>query len=413
MTESSPFLPGPDFDRDLNLEELLVGVDRDKLPKAIGGMLETNIRILSMDGNVLIGEKKFEADKRVPLRVEIETVGYLEAEGGKGEELEAAAELVQLVLRCSARYLMTSALHHEAVQNDYEELQKKHQALLESECRYRELAGNLEQRVTGQVKAIERAQLCLYEAERMASVGHLAAGVAHEINNPIGFITSNLNTARSYVEKLATYAEKVRAAGTNATLASYWNEHELDDLLEDFQLLLQESVVGAERVARIVKDLKGFSNVDRSKEEIIDINEVIQSASNIAKQEIGQQVELTLDLGSLRPIRCQPGYLSQVFLNIMLNAKQATKLRGRIVVKTSLEGQRIRVTFTDSGEGIAEDVLPHIFDPFFTTRAVGQGTGLGLTVSRDVVLQHSGEIKVESKPGEGTTVTLWLPITDK
>lgn len=367
---------------------------------------------MDTDDNVLVGKAAISSGKRMPIHVELEPVAYIEADVSE-EILKAATVLIELLLRSAARYHMVSGLHLESVRADYEKLQQQHQALMESERRYKNLAENLEQQVQKQVKTIEATQRQLYHSEKMASVGQLAAGVAHEINNPIGFIRSNINSAQSYITKLSEFAEQLKAGGDAESLSSAWRAANLDFILEDFVELLADSIEGADRVALIVADLKGFSNVDRAEEEVIDINEIIRSVCNIANYQIKHTAEVKLELGELPPIRCRPGHLGQVFLNILLNAGQAMNgKQGEIRIQTVHKGNEIVIAITDTGQGIPDSVLTRIFEPFYTTRDVGEGTGLGLTVCQDIVNAHDGRIEVASKAGIGTTFNITLPHKD-
>lgn len=399
------------YDSALSLRELLSGIVPDKLSAALTVLLGAPARVVSADGTWVMGEVPLltESAKRLPLSHDLETVGYLETTAKDEARVRAVTVILESFMRSGARYFMASEMHIEVVKADYEELQRRHAALMASEARYKALAENLEERVKEQVDTIASAHRQLYQAERLASVGQLAAGVAHEINNPIGFIRSNLSTAQSYVQKFQGLAEQVRSSG-NAALAGAWQAADLDFVLEDFHSLLQESVDGADRVARIVSDLKGFSNVDQAEEEIVDLNDNIRSACNVAANQINSRAKLKLTLGELPPLRCKAGHLSQVFLNLLLNAAQAMKERGEIHIQSGVENGQIIIRFSDNGCGIPPEVLPRIFDPFFTTRAVGSGTGLGLTVSRDIIVAHGGSIEVSSAPGAGTTFTIHLPL---
>lgn len=286
-------------------------------------------------------------------------------------------------------------------------LLRKQQVIAEQ---YKDLAAHLEQRVAEQVKTIEGVQRQLYQSEKMSSVGQLAAGIAHEINNPIGFINSNLSTAKDYVESISAFGKQIRESADSEELESAWKEYDLDFVLDDFKSLLQESIDGAERVTAIVKDMKDFSNVDRVDEEVADINRVIKSACNVAHNQLGTDIELEFDMEDIPLTKCQPGHLGQVLLSLLQNAAQSIKGKGKITIQTSSKDRRILVRITDTGVGMPEEVMARIFEPFFTTRDVGQGIGLGLTVSRDIVLAHGGEIEVESDQGKGTTVSFWLPV---
>jgi signal transduction histidine kinase len=295
------------------------------------------------------------------------------------------------------------------MREDYQQLLAKHAALIESEARYRALSAELEGRVQEQVATIEAAQRQLYQAEKMASVGSLAAGVAHEINNPMGFIRSNLATAAGYVRRLAALAPLV-ARSAEPALREAWAKGDMDFVLEDFAALLEESVAGADRVAKIVADLKAFSSVDSAEEEFADLNENLRAVANVAAPQLAGRATLTLELSPLPRLRCHPGKLNQVFLSLVQNAIQAVGAGGRIRVGSACGEGELRITVCDDGAGMAPEVLARAFDPFYTTRGVGKGTGLGLTVARDIVAAHGGRIELQSAPGRGTTVTVVLPL---
>ncbi|OGT01676.1 MAG: hypothetical protein A2143_00410 [Gallionellales bacterium RBG_16_57_15] len=395
----------------MSLRELLSGVVPDKLSAALAVLLCSPARIVSVDGAWVMDDTPPLAEnaRRLPLAHDLETVGYLETTAKDEARVRAVTIIMESFMRSGARYFMASEMHIEVVKSDYEELQRKHAALAESEARYKALAENLEARVKEQVHTIASAHRQLYQAEKLASVGQLAAGVAHEINNPIGFIRSNLGTAQSYVQKFQSVAEPVRSSG-NAALVSAWQAADLDFVLEDFPSLLQESVAGADRVARIVSDLKGISSVDKTEDEIVNLNDSIRSACNVAARQINDHADLELALGELPPLRCKAGHLGQVFLNLLLNAAQAMHKRGKIRIQSRADNEQIVILFSDTGCGIQPEVLPRIFDPFFTTRDVGSGIGLGLTVSRDIITAHGGSIEVSSELNVGTTFTIHLPI---
>lgn len=398
------------FDREFTLGELLGGMPRERLGAALAALLGPEFRLSSSLGEVVAGTTgELAGAERVAVRHDLEPLGWLEAVTTE-DKVRAAATLLEMLLHQGARYLMASELHIEVVNADYAVLQDQYAALQASEARYRALSQQLEERVREQVGVIETTQRQLYQAERMASVGQLAAGVAHEINNPIGFIRSNLSTAHAYIEQLEKIAPEIRAA---TSLSEIWKQADMDFMLEDFGALLQESISGADRVARIVADLKGFSNIDQSEEKDVDLNDNLRSVCNVAHAQVSPRAEVVMDLGELPPLRCHVGRLNQAFLALLLNAAQAMDTRGEIRIRSRHEGGEIRIEFADNGHGIAQDVLERIFDPFFTTRDVGQGTGLGLTVSRDVVAAHGGRIEVQSEPGAGSAFTVVLPASGR
>ena len=408
-SELNDTLPLVDFDQELNLEQLLSPINTVQLHSSLRVFLNNDVCVTNLTGQCLVGSSTDAEIYKSPIRADMEVVGYLETGTNNHEKVNAAVKLIELLLHGSARYLMASSLHLQAVKDDYEKLQEKHQALQQSEAKYRDLADNLEIRVQEQVKTIENRQLQLYQAEKMASVGQLAAGVAHEINNPMGFIKSNLTTAQSYIDDLSSVIALIKNNHSIEEVKNTIVNKDIDFVLEDFQTLLNESAEGAERVSNIVKDLKGFSNIDRSENEVVDLNEVIQGVCNVALPEISKYADLILQFSELPKIECKPAHIGQTVLNMLLNAAKAIKDKGTITITTGFNDGQIEISIEDSGEGIPAEVLPRIFDPFFTTRTVGDGTGLGLSVSHDIIKSHGGEINVESTPGVGTRFEIVLP----
>jgi len=402
-------LPLPAFDRELDIEELLSGISRERLMQAIRQSLDVAVRLVSADGRLSLGDALAGVHERRPVHSNMEAVAFLEIGSDAGERPAGITALLEILLQSTARYLMASDIHLEAVQSDYEELANKHAALMKSEQQYKELAAHLEQRVAEQLETIENTQRQLYQTEKMASVGQLAAGVAHEINNPMGFINSNLATAKDYVETLSAFALRVRDSAAAEAVESAWQQADLDFVFDDFRTLLQESIDGAGRVTAIVRDLKDFSNIDLLDVEVIDPGTVLQSTCNVARYELGDGIELELDIEKLPLTRCHPGHLGQACMNILRNAAQAMNGAGTISIRAHSDRERITVDVTDTGAGMPEDVRQRAFEPFFTRREVGQGTGLGLTVSRDILQAHGGGISIESRENEGTTVRFWLP----
>jgi len=256
----------------------------------------------------------------------------------------------------------------------------------------------------------------LLHQEKMASIGQLAAGVAHEINNPIGFISSNISTMQKYLDRLTGFLaqqsaglEQVAPPELKEELSEARRKLKIDHLLLDSHSLLAESQEGAERVRVIVQNLKSFSRVDEAQASWVDLNECLESTINIAWNELKYKTTLVRDYGELPAIKCHPQQLNQVFLNMLVNAAHAIETRGEITVSSRREGDLVAVAISDTGGGIPEEIRSRIFEPFFTTKAVGKGTGLGLSISYDIIEKHGGSIEVESSPA-GTTFTIRLPI---
>ena len=186
----------------------------------------------------------------------------------------------------------------------------------------------------------------------------------------------------------------------------------LDYVIEDFEDLLEESLEGAERVTKIVRDLKTFSRVDEADYKMADINKCIESTINIVWNELKYKVKLKKDYGSIPETRCYPQQLNQVFMNLFINASHAIEKEGDISIKTWTENSSILVTLSDTGCGIPRENLEKLFDPFFTTKEAGKGTGLGLSITYDIVKKHNGDITVDSTLGKGTTFTISLPVVN-
>lgn len=399
------------FDRRRTLVELLPSADRPRISEALQRLLQAPSRVVDPEGDVLVGaECSIAAAYRHELTWEIESIGYLETGQDQSELVRIAVEWLQLLLKSNARYLMAADLHSVAVQADYEALQEKHRQVKRSELRYRELSEQLERRVKEQVRTIELAQRSLYQTEKLASVGRLAAGVAHEINNPIGFVRSNLNGAVDYLSSVEKFRNCLGAASDIDGARNEWRVLDLDCVIEDFRDLLGESLEGADRVAGIVKDLKVFSRVDQAESEASDLNEVLRSACKMIEPQLPAGIELVQRYEELPAFDCNPALMGEVFFNLVQNAVQAIDQRGCVTVVSGVHNDNIEVSVRDSGRGIPEKIRAKLFDPFFTTRAVGEGTGLGLTVANDVIRGLGGSIEVISREGEGSVFTMRWPL---
>jgi len=264
-----------------------------------------------------------------------------------------------------------------------------------------------------------RARNQLLQSEKMASVGLLAAGVAHEINNPIGYVFSNLGTLEKYLTDIfavvSGYEKAERRLDGHAQafeeVRQFKDQIDIGYLREDIQALLAESRDGLMRVKKIVLDLKDFSHTGREEEwQWADLQQGLESTMSVVWNELKYKCELVKEYGKLPLVQCLPSQLNQVFMNLLVNAAQAIEGRGVVTVRTAQEGDQIRVEVADTGAGIAPENLPHLFDPFFTTKPVGTGTGLGLSVSFSIVEKHHGRIEVSSEIGRGATFRIWLPV---
>lgn len=394
------------FDREWRLDELLEPAVLARLGPVLAGLLG-DVAVLDAAGRLLWGKLAGEA-RREPLILELEALGYLASASAAPPLLQGCRDLLVALLRAQVRFKMASTLHLEAVAEDFESLKREHARLLESEARYRKLAEELETRVKAQVVELQERQQMLYQAEKLASVGQLAAGMAHEINNPLGYIGSNLATFKLYLGKLAELKERLPEAETA------WRQLDLDFILEDAVDLLAESAQGIERIARIVADLKSFSNVDRATEEYADLNDCLRHVASVMNSQLPPGLAITLELAELPKLVCLPGHINQLFFNIVRNAVQAVEDAGRpgeVRVSSRRVDDGIEIRIVDNGLGMTVDQQEHAFEPFFTTRPVGSGAGLGLATAHNIVLAHSGRIELASTPGVGTTVCLFFPVT--
>ncbi len=265
---------------------------------------------------------------------------------------------------------------------------------------------------------LEEAQNNLLQSEKMAAIGQLAAGVAHEINNPIGFVYSNLGTLEKYVQNvfgmLDNYEQAEGAitdAAVRAQLQTARSKLDIVFLKEDLRALMSESKDGITRVKTIVQNLKDFSHVDAAAEwHFADLHHGIDSTLNIVNNEIKYKVSVIKEYGEIAEVECLLSQLNQVFMNLLVNAAHAIEERGTITIRTGSQGDEVWVEIADSGKGIAPAHIQKIFDPFFTTKPIGKGTGLGLSLSYGIIQKHHGRIEVQSEVGKGTTFRIWLPV---
>jgi signal transduction histidine kinase len=281
-------------------------------------------------------------------------------------------------------------------------------------------------RLRTKVIELEETRQKLSQSEKMAVIGQLTAGVAHEINNPVAFIASNLDTLSDYlidvielIHKQQTCLMKLKVdhghntASTNSLLddlSSFSHRIDVDGLLNDAKNLVSESVDGTHRVKKIVADLSDFSYVNAPQARAEDINDLLKKSVQIASSELKYKADVEWGLAEIPLVVCHEGKIGQVFLNLLVNAAHAIHGHGLIRLSTGQAGHKVWIEVADNGCGISSDYLPNIFDPFFTTKDIGKGTGLGLHVVKTAVEMHGGEISVNSKEGCGAIFRICLPI---
>ena len=292
----------------------------------------------------------------------------------------------------------------EQFQEDRQQLALANAALLVEKTRQEEL-----------IRKLAQAHSQLLQSEKLASIGQLAAGVAHEINNPVAFVNSNLGTLQGYVEDLfktlAAYeqSEKEMSPATQQAMRQLKQQIDIVYLREDVSSLLAESMSGLQRVKRIVQDLRDFSHVDETDKQWANLESGLDSTLNVVWSALKDKAEVVKEYGTIPEIECIPSQINQVFMNLLINAGQAIEGHGRITLRTGQDAENVWVEIQDTGNGIPPEHLDRIFDPFFTTKPVGTGTGLGLSISYGIVSRHGGQIEVKSEPGKGSAFKVLLP----
>jgi signal transduction histidine kinase len=394
---------------------------RDVLPESDAAVLLAaasraglrGARLVDPDGKALWGgaddvqRRGEESGARLPIHLEGETVGSVVLPPGAAGEAQAGllgflADTLTAMARNNLKRMLTTEVHTEVVNRSHEELLSINRSLAASEQRYRELAESLEIRVRDRTEELARAMSQLVQQEKMASVGRLAAGVAHEINNPLAFVTSNLQTLKKYTERFLDIIDRYQRVVERSGVA----QEDRDDLRTGRQLLrvdaiavdagqlLAQTLEGTERVRKIVADLKGFSHVDEEGEAPADLNREINRTLSVMAHEIPAGARIVREFSPLPLIPCRPGAFNQLFLGLLQNAFQARPEGLQVTIRTGASGDRIRLAFADNGPGVPVDLRMRVFEPFFTTSEVGKGKGLGLTVAYDIETDLGGTIDV-------------------
>jgi signal transduction histidine kinase len=272
---------------------------------------------------------------------------------------------------------------------------------------------------------LKSSQLALVQSEKMASLGQMVAGVAHEINTPLGYVQNNVAIGQELFMQVRGVI-----AGYEALVDNLLNGQASDDqiaeqiqqisemradfnaqeMLGEMQGLMTDSLYGIGQISELVMNLKNFSRMDAAASDTVNLNDCIESALNIGRNVLKNKVEVVKELADLPKFTCSPSQLNQVFLNLFTNAAQAMEETGRLHIRTWHADEALHISVADNGKGISPENLTRIFDPFFTTKPVGEGTGLGLAISQQIIQQHGGEIQVESRIGEGTRFHIRLPV---
>lgn len=269
------------------------------------------------------------------------------------------------------------------------------------------------------IKQLQEAQSQLLQSEKMASIGQLAAGVAHEINNPVGYVSSNLGSLQKYIEDLFQVVHMYEATEhfiepdkpSWEKIQSLKKQVDIKFLETDIAELIKESLGGVRRVREIVQDLKDFSHVDEAEWQVVDLHKGLDSTLNIAHNEIKYKANVIKEYGGIPLVECLASQLNQVFMNLLVNAAQSIESQGIIIIRTGMKDEWVWVEVSDNGKGIPPENMNRIFEPFFTTKPVGKGTGLGLSLSYGILKKHGGHCEVHSEIGKGTSFKVWLPVS--
>ena len=375
-----------------------------------------------------------------PLIHELETIGYLLLRYKKVEEQRPypiiplgslIIKLLKHLVVSKHKMLLTAGLHGQVVEDSYAQLRQKAALLEKSEQKYRLLAESLEKEVEKKAKKIKETQSQLMQQEKLAAIGRLAAGVAHEVNNPLGFIRSNLGILGEYVSDLCDLAkefnslEKAFYVSENDCIATKEIEPifqkinaikkhiDLDFILSDATHIVSESKEGADRIKKIVLNLKEFASIDQPGETKANINACIDSVLNILAHVFEGKIKIVKDYSEFPLITCYRDKINQVFMNLLLNATDAIKDQGTVTIATRMHKDNksyVEISIADTGVGIPPENLNCVFEPFFTTKDIGNGMGLGLSTSYDIIKSHGGTLNVESQPGRGSLFTIKIPV---
>ena len=388
----------------LDAEHSVVGkVAVTGIPLVINDMAETTEPIHRATVEVL----GYRALLVIPFRVKHRVVGVLAVSSWDSDFGDSDMELVTAV----ANHVALAIDRAESFQT-IEELSRG----LEDKVRVRtdELRAANEE-LAAAYRDLQATQMQLIQREKMASVGQLVAGVAHELNNPIGFVSSNVATLEEFVTRLRAMLDVYRAVplppADKDRVESQWASLKIDYALKYLDSMILGIREGAERTRKIVRDLRVFARSDDDMWQPVDLHEEIESSLTLLNHLLKDRVTIRRRYGALPSVECVRSQIDQVFLNLLANAAQAITGHGEITIETRQDQDAAVVTIADSGSGIAPDVLGRIFDPFFTTKPVGEGTGLGLSISYEIVKKHRGTVTAASPPGGGAAFTVRLPLT--
>lgn len=358
-------------------------------------LLGANLRQLPLEPSLI--DRLFQQLERAIDQGTLEVFEYQLPMGGRIQHYEsrimrcATDEAVCIIRNITERKLAEERLHHQ------EEELRRHRAHLE------DLVQSRTEKLLQTGRELEERQVQLIQAEKLASIGQMAAGVAHEISSPVGYVLSNLATLTQYVTTLAPLLEQQKEQLPGANVAA---------ILEDLPVLIEESLEGARRIKEIVQSLRMFVREDSGEPQLANLNTELESTLRVVWNELKYKCTVERDFGELPMLLCHPNQLAQVFTNLLVNAAQSIEKQGIIRIRTRHEGNEVVVHISDTGKGMTPETRARLFTPFFTTKPRGQGTGLGLSVSQSIISRHHGRIEVDSTLDVGTTFRVYLPVTE-
>jgi signal transduction histidine kinase len=397
---------------ELTLPDLLSGAEAAAVLDTLFSAGFLFVRLSDRAGKVIIYSRGQESPemRRHTLDFEgepfafLDTVAAPESDPGTINSILAiACAALHGAIQGAARRTLTVRLHTSVVRLSYEELLEANKQLRESETRYRELAESLERQVHDRTAELKEAGMRMLKQKQQAAIGNLAAGIAHEINTPLGFMLSNLRSLSRYMGPILALLKKY-------ALPRFRDEdmERLQFMIDDIPPLLEESVSGGERIRAIVTALTEFSHLKDAEVEKINLRDEFETLVTILGHEIASR-EAVVDLDGVAPVivsgNCS--HIAQALLAVMMNALQSRAGGVKVKATARMDGPFAEITISDNGEGMSPETLSRIFDPFFTTKEVGAGSGLGLTMAYDIISSHGGSIEVTSS--QGTTVRILLP----
>ncbi|KFE64929.1 PAS domain-containing sensor histidine kinase [Hyalangium minutum] len=367
----------------------------DELVISPQSLIGTNIRQLPMEPS-LINKIVLHLERAIDQGT-LEVFEYQLPVGGRLQHYEsriirsAPDEAVCIIRNITERKLAEERLHQQ------EEELRRHRDHLE------ELVQSRTETLLQTTRELEERQVQLIQAEKLASLGQMAAGVAHEISSPVGYVLSNLATLAQYVSTITPLLEQQK---------EQWKSTNVGDILEDLPVVIEESLEGARRIKEIVQSLRMFAREDSGELQLAQLNTELESTLRVVWNELKYKCTVERDFGELPMLLCHPNQLAQVFTNLLVNAAQSIEKQGVIRIRTRHEGNEVVVSISDTGKGMEPETRAKLFTPFFTTKPRGQGTGLGLSVSQSIISRHHGRIEVDSTLGQGTTFRVYLPVAE-